>query len=98
MKLTKTQARWLKNNLRGRKTRPSFCSAFWAVRGAWFTAIPLGGLGAWCFSEQSPVSGCALIALGWGFLFSSIMLSSRAFNLWPVFNEVTDWNKVEALV
>jgi len=61
-------------------------------------ALPLCGLGAWLFVGDSPLLGCALIAAGWGFLFTSIMLASRAVNLWPVFREVTDWQKVETLV
>ena len=61
-------------------------------------AVPLGALGAYWFADKSPPLGCALIALGWGFLFTSIMLSSRAVSLWPVYREVTDWQKVEALI
>ena len=60
--------------------------------------IPLCALGVWWFADKSPLLGCALIALGWGFLFTSVMLSSRAMSLWPVFREVTDWQRVETLV
>jgi len=98
MKLTKTQAAWLRNSLRGKDTRPSFWSVFWSARGAWMVAIPFGALGAWWFVAKSPLLGCVSIALAWGFFFTSIMLSSRAVNLWPVFREVTDWQKVETLV
>jgi hypothetical protein len=98
MKLTKAQTAWLKNSMRAKDTRPSFWSVFWSARGAWMMAIPLGALGAWCFVDKSQFLGCALIALAWGFLFTSIMLSSRAVNLWPVYREVTDWQKVETLV
>ncbi len=98
MKLTKTQAAWLKNSLRGKDVRPSFWMVFWSARGAWMSAIPLAAMGTWFFVDRSPLLGCALIALGWGFCFTSIMLSSRAVNLWPVFREVTDWQKVETLV
>ena len=98
MKLTKTQARWLKNNLRGKDTRPSFWFVFWSARGAWLLAIPFGVLGIWCFYDKSPFLGCVLVALGWGFLFTSIILSTRAVSLWPVFREVTDWQKVETII
>ena len=98
MKLTKTQAAWLKNSLRGKNTRPNFWYVFWSARGAWMLALPLCGFGAWMFVGESPLLGCALIAAGWGFLFTSIILASRAVNLWPVFREVTDWQKVETLV
>ena len=98
MKLTKIQAAWLKNSLRAKDTQPSFWRVFWSARGAWMMAIPLCALGLWWFGDQSPVLGCASIALGWGFLFTSIMLSRRAVNLWPVYHEVTDWQKVETLV
>ncbi len=98
MKLTRIQAAWLKNSLHGKNSRPSFWSVFWSARGAWILAVPLCGVGAWWFVEKSALLGCVLLAAGWGFLFTSIMLASRAVNLWPVFREVTDWQKVEALL
>lgn len=98
MKPTKTQLTWLKNSWRVKDARPRFLGTFWSIKTAWLIAIPLAAVGVWEFVSDSPVVGCILISLAWGNIFSSVAASTRAVSLWPVFREVTNWERVESLI
>jgi len=98
MKLTKTQVAWLKNSRGSKDTRPTFWTAFWSVRKAWLVGIALMIFGIGEFVSDAVVVGCILVSQGWGFVFASVMLARRAVALWPVFHEVTDWERVQTLI
>lgn len=98
MKLTKTQLTWLKNSLKGKDVKPNFWKVFWSVKNAWLIAIPIAAFGIWEFVSDSPVLGCVLISVAWGNIFSSIALSTRAVSLSSAFREVTNWERVRALI
>ena len=98
MKLIKTQIAWLRNSWRSKDTRPNFWKVFWSVRKAWLSTIPMILFGVWEFEDNSPVLGCILISVAWGIIFASILLSARTVSLWPVFRDVTNWERVQTLI
>ncbi len=98
MKLSKTEVAWLRNSLSSKERQPDFWTVFWSAKKAWVLAVPVGLLGVAELSKGLDIIGYALIALAWGQVYASAILSVRAVNLWPAFHEITNWERVEALL
>ena len=98
MKLSRTQVAWLVNSFREKDSGPSLWRTFWSARNAWLIAIPIAALGIWNFFVGEQIMACVLISVAWGNIFASIAVSIRSVVLWPVFREVTKWERVEELI
>ena len=98
MKLTRTQVAYLKNCRKGRWTFPSIPNLLWQARRAWVPSIPFAVVGIWLVSSSWDVLGWLMIAFAWGMMFASFVVASRVHSTLPVFQEIVNWDRVDALI
>jgi hypothetical protein len=98
MKLTRSQVAYLKNCRRGRGTSPSIPNLLWQARRAWVPSVPFAAVGIWLVFSAWDVLGWLMIVFAWGMMFASFVVASRVHSTLPVFQEIVNWDRVDALI
>ncbi len=89
---------YLKNCRAGRGTLPTVPDLLWKARRAWAPWILFAAIGIWLVVSSSDVLGWLMIMFAWGMVFASFVVARRVYSTMPVFQEIVDWNRVDALI